>query len=497
SLGEVDQMLRQWLGHEVRVSGELSHVAAGPDKGALALSIRVGDEPGVRFVQADGDLEPLLQQAAEVVYRSRRPESYATWLDQHGRHEDAVATLRSLTGVGSRADRAEALSQLAQMLNTSATIYERLDLQRRALQLTPGAGAAMVNLAGTEVNAGHSEAGLKQYVAQLKSPPPPGSNDEGVAMWPQLGAQGRGDLLGDYGPSIAFGCFLYGVKPCSIAGLVAASSANPGGVHPALTPQGRLSVIAVDVARSHAVGAADKLANQPRNWPATMAADLLDLRKGQWIAAATEADRQREDWTALLARSPAYEALIGPYPGVPAFTAGRLNFMLALAKTGNGPEALARIGATPPDCYPCLITRGQIAATLGDRQGAEKWFAEAARQGPSLPQADLEWGRVLLAAGQADAAITHLQTAARRGPKFADPLEVWGEALLAKSDAAGAVKKFAAADKLTPWWGRLHLKWGQALAKLGKADEARAQLKAAAGLDLTANERAELGRVKL
>jgi tetratricopeptide (TPR) repeat protein len=171
--------------------------------------------------------------------------------------------------------------------------------------------------------------------------------------------------------------------------------------------------------------------------------------------------------------------------------------MLALAKTGHGPEALAKIGATPLDCYQCLITRGQIAATLGDRAGAEKWFAEGARQGPSLPQADLEWGRLLLEAGQADAAIAHLQTAAQRGPKFSDPLEVWGEALLAKGDAAGAVRKFAAADRLTPWWGRLHLKWGEALARLGKTEDARAQLKTAAGLDLTADERAELTALKL
>ncbi|MDB5442942.1 MAG: hypothetical protein JWP73_1318, partial [Phenylobacterium sp.] len=41
-------------------------------------------------------------------------------------------------------------------------------------------------------------------------------------------------------------------------------------------------------------------------------------------------------------------------------------------------------------------------------------------------------------------------------------------------------------------WGRLHLKWGEALAKLGRRDEARTQLRAAAGMDLSAADRVEL-----
>lgn len=38
----------------------------------------------------------------------------------------------------------------------------------------------------------------------------------------------------------------------------------------------------------------------------------------------------------------------------------------------------------------------------------------------------------------------------------------------------------------------LHLKWGEALAAQGKADEARAKWRTAAGMDLTAAERAAL-----
>ena len=50
---------------------------------------------------------------------------------------------------------------------------------------------------------------------------------------------------------------------------------------------------------------------------------------------------------------------------------------------------------------------------------------------------------------------------------------------MAKGDFADAADRFAAADKLAPHWAANHLHWSQALTKLGKADEARAQLKAA------------------
>ena len=53
-------------------------------------------------------------------------------------------------------------------------------------------------------------------------------------------------------------------------------------------------------------------------------------------------------------------------------------------------------------------------------------------------------------------------------------------------------KANAEADKTAPRWGRNHLRWGQALARLGKTDEARAQWRAAAAMDLSAADAAAL-----
>jgi hypothetical protein len=64
---------------------------------------------------------------------------------------------------------------------------------------------------------------------------------------------------------------------------------------------------------------------------------------------------------------------------------------------------------------------------------------------------------------------------------------------MAKNQSHLALAKFAEAQKYAPHWGRLHLKWGEALAYAGKGGEAGKQFAIAAGLDLLAAERAELG----
>ena len=113
---------------------------------------------------------------------------------------------------------------------------------------------------------------------------------------------------------------------------------------------------------------------------------------------------------------------------------------------------------------------------------------------PSIPFAYADWGQALLARGEPDAAIEKFKTANQKGPHFADPLEGWGEALMAKNHSDLARAKFEEAEKYAPNWGRLHLKWGEALAYAGQKDEAQKQFALAAGLDLSATDKAELAK---
>jgi predicted Zn-dependent protease len=199
-----------------------------------------------------------------------------------------------------------------------------------------------------------------------------------------------------------------------------------------------------------------------------------------WIAA------EAGDWTVALADARAADAWLAerkptrPLMGLLQAVWIHPLEALALARTGDIAGASALIGTTPLDCYLCLRVRGQIATEAKDGPAADRWFAEAARQAPSLPFAETEWGQALLARGDTGGAIAKLARANKASSHFADPLELWGEALLKKGDAKGAVEKFRAADAEAPHWGRNHRLWGEALSRLGRADEAKAQLRQAA-----------------
>ena len=130
--------------------------------------------------------------------------------------------------------------------------------------------------------------------------------------------------------------------------------------------------------------------------------------------------------------------------------------------------AEARIAATPADCYPCLIARGRIAATERPARPRRLVVRPRGRGAPSIPFAYADWGKALLARGDADGAIAKFTLANQKGPHFADPLEGWGEALMAQNRSDLALAKFAEAEKYAPNWGRLHLKWGEALVYAGQ-----------------------------
>jgi tetratricopeptide (TPR) repeat protein len=166
----------------------------------------------------------------------------------------------------------------------------------------------------------------------------------------------------------------------------------------------------------------------------------------------------------------------------------------AYAEAGMGNSAAAHrwIDKTPADCDLCLRMRGRIDEAEKNQAGADYWFARAEGLAPSIPFADEDWGRALLARGDAAGAVAKFKLSNAKGPHFADALEGWGEALMAQNRSDLALAKFAEAEKYAPNWGRLHLKWGEALFYAGKKDDAKKQFAAAAALDLTAAEKMEL-----
>ncbi|HEV2532901.1 hypothetical protein [Phenylobacterium sp.] len=502
SVGEVSRALRDWLGHETHVTGEVSHITSGPEAGGLALSLRISGQPGVRLVQADGDQEALLQRGAEQIYQWREPLRYSAYLQQHGRPDESVAVLKHAVATAPTPQaRAEALSVLSGAVNMTWPPLARRALLVRAMKLVPGRGSAYVNVVSQDYSLGRWELALNEARTAQRMPPPPASAESGKTLWRLLGESNQGLYLNDYSRELTQACGTYEVEPCQPTAIADAVLGDEGTElirnDPVLAVGGRLPAFVVRMARIHAVTPAARLLAAKGPSSAGPDASLTAAVASTWVFAAVEIDQQREDWAAVLRDSGAWETITAPWPGLIIPMSPELNRALALAKLGDVSAAEALVGRTPRDCYPCLRMRGRVAAVKGDMAGANHWFAEAARQAPSLPMADDDWGRALLEAGDAAGAAAHGKAAIAKSPNDADGLTLWGEALLAQGDAKAAADKLGAAAKLAPWWGRVRLKHAEALAKLGRADEARAELRAAAGLDLAPSERAELAGRKV
>ena len=473
SIGELNRFLRQWLGDETRVGGEVVRTASG-----LSVTARAGTEPGKTAQGAEGDIDALIARAAEALYATTQPYRYAVYLDAHGKPDEAMATYIRLAKSGDPEDRrwaytgwAEALIQRGDNAGAADVLREG---QRLGLDLhDTGGDNALVN---AESTLGHIQTVLEVMRAGLQRDR--ASKLHTIYDGPAARLVQAASISGELGDSRSAAQGVGAIGDLSLEG---------GGVASAL-----LSVAAKEQVEDHDVSggrrALDLLSSKASD-PGGQAHRSLEIKAATAL----------EDWTGLVALAEQEQAWAqaqgavqkdhlerGVWPGL----------AIGYAKIGRQAEAEALAARTPLDCDSCVDARAQVAAARMDWAGADRWFSALDRRGPDIPYYDLDWGRALLAKGDLDRAIAKLALAHKKGPHFADPLELWGEALMRKGDFAGAVAKFAEADKDAPRWGKNHLRWGEALARLGRADEAKAKWGAAIGMDLSVADRAELTRVQ-
>ena len=69
--------MRQWLGHDINISGEVYHTESG-----IAVTARAGDK-GATFTGAESELDGLVQKAAEHVFETTQPYRYGNYLDRN------------------------------------------------------------------------------------------------------------------------------------------------------------------------------------------------------------------------------------------------------------------------------------------------------------------------------------------------------------------------------------------------------------------------------
>jgi tetratricopeptide (TPR) repeat protein len=474
SFFELQSFLRDALGHQTSMSGELYRTPSG-----VALTVRVHADTPVTFEGGEQDVDKLLSRAAEALLEQTQPYRYVLLLYAQGHSINSILPVaQHLVDATSGVDQTWSRSALEEQLQFSGRFREAIAYNAQTIALAPGHPVGYFDIAPAAWAVGH----LQQSIDSMRE-------------FQRLIHTGADK---DFRPQIV--PFLLDNADSFVGDLTGAySEAIKADIAESKTGEFDLNIsapatLATDYAQNHDPAAArailmryhltnDGILLQPE-YVTTTGPDLpnfyLLASLDDWAGArdalekADRMARARGDVTDVR------HTLIWPW------------LAYAWSRTGHMKAAEELIARTPHDCTLCLQTRGRIEEEKGNIAGAAYWFGQAMQDAPSVPFAASDWGQMLLAKGDSDGAIAKFTLANRKSPHFADALEGWGEALIAENRSDLALAKFEEADKYAPNWGRLHLKWGEALMWSGDRDGAKKQFAAARARDLTASEKREL-----
>ncbi|MGC1459477.1 MAG: tetratricopeptide repeat protein [Steroidobacteraceae bacterium] len=410
------------------------------------LVVEAFSVPPATLTGQESEFDELAGKAAEAVYRTSQPYRFAQFLAGQNRNAEAFRVIADLATNGPQSERGWAYIEWGMLdLNTNGDLESA---RKHCLRGLADAGAltdsADICLVGAEVWSGHDEKELEysrplEISAQTRAS---GVTQEFYENTKILSQAWLATLTGDIQQS---------AQDWTLA------EAAPDYFESAeLSP----ALAATAYAFDHDPDSASKIvaALRPNDDPSFLQMDAIlafNALPAYWIAATSN------DWPAALADARACAAWLDAHtPANKLF--GRLRAVwiepleaLAMAKAGDLAGAETLVSATPLDCYLCVRIRGQIAAIRQDWTAAERWFAEAARQAPSLPFAFSEWGEMRLTKGDIDGAIARFETAHHRSPHFADALKGWGDALARQGQAKAALAKYDEALKYAPNWKEL------------------------------------------
>ncbi|HZW14752.1 MAG TPA: hypothetical protein VFF66_00715 [Brevundimonas sp.] len=461
SIGELQRSLRGWLGKETRISGVVYRMRDG----RLAVTARTAGTAGVTFTGPEDELEDLMQKAAESVYARTQPYRYTVYLLGAGREAEALPIYQAAASYG-EPESLWLTRGWGLLKSRSGDDSGALVLYRQVEARAPDMGPLFQAIADAEGALGHDEAAYHARVnaarlIERSRDVDPLRRADYARRQQILVAWNRNDLDG-------------------VQALIDSADADPSQLN---TYDGDRIALYVAAHRPGAAGALLDKAEADGGDPISIHYNRakLALKLGD----PGEALRRLE-----LSRPMALEALGADAERV-WLDPKRVSALIGLGRTA---EARSLAASLPRDCFYCVLARAEAAEAAGRRAEVDLWYAEADRQAPSLSEAPQFWGEALLRRGDTAGAILKLAEAHRRAPRWAEPLKVWGDAMAARGDHRGAIRKYREAAERTPHWGELHLAWGRALEAAGRRGEARAKYRAAAGMDLSAADRAEVGR---
>jgi tetratricopeptide (TPR) repeat protein len=440
-LRAVGKFFRDRFGHSNRITGEVIRTPTG-----ISVTARFGEVPPTTFTGSQSDFDELADKAAEAVYRTSQPYRFAQYLAGRNRNTEAFSVITDLATTGAGTERGWANIEWGMLdWNVSGDIDSARKHCSKGLAYS---GALIVSgeicLVGEEVWAGHDEKALEysRPLAINAQTHAPGTTDEFYEGNKIISVAWLETLTGDNQKSAQdwtlaeSAPFYLGTEKLAAALAATAYAANHD----------------PDAARAIAKTLA------PSDDPSYMQLDATNAFYAlptYWIAAASG------DWAAAAADAQTVDAWLETHASQnKMFAHMRWVWIqplqaLATARSGDAAGAENRISTTPQDCYLCVRVRGQIAAIKHDWPAAERWFAEAVRQAPSLPFAFSEWGEMQLAKGEFDGAIARFETAHQKTPHFADALKGWGDALARQGHANKALTKYDEALQYAPNWKEL------------------------------------------
>ena len=472
SLGEAWRYLRDWLGNDTKVQGEAFATETG-----LGLTVRTSTMPGRTFTGAPADLDRLVRQAALALYKDTQPYRYGIYMYYQGELGEAASAYRLAIGRGGR-ESAWGHRGMGLLLREQNRFAEAAEQHRAALRAMPNHPATLYVLAQELQSMGRFEEALDTWAQVI----PRLEEDDADDLQPE----GRLAMLEG-----ARGALATLRRDSQAAALSAARTGTIGGGRSA-SDWKRVATAGYLVLLHDWDRAARFIAGVRLN-PSGQLADAAATDGYYYLLASLEAARGDPE------RALAAFRRVGEQPGSrgrrppTAEDRATLGYYMAVAGDAKGGERVA--AATDPACYPCLIRRSEIAILKRDWRAAERLADEAARQGPSLPDAYYHNGRQLLARGNIDGAIRQFEEAHRRGPRWAEPLKAKADALVRQRRLPDALRTFEQAADRAPRWAALHVDWARALWASGRKDEARAKMSAASRMSLNPAERDELRRV--
>jgi tetratricopeptide (TPR) repeat protein len=445
SIGEIDRMLRERLGRNTYVGGDL---VQSPD-GKLSLTVRAASIAARAFSGPPDKLPDLERQAAEYVYGRAEPRLFATYLNQNERYQDTADFVSKVYPDVTDEQRPSLANSWGNALSSLNHNSEALEKYQLAVQLDPYRWSTWGNIVGVGMQTygeGYAYAqAVKMRQAIVEAPadkkPRPADQVNINLLFQEWTDTVREQLL---------------------------DAAASGGGTATTTNK---TVIAEAEMRRHDWGLANRyISTADKSDPTTEPTQMFvngyrEIDEGRpanavpFFKKLDEAMHQSSDVTFSFMDGSCWLALAYGLSGQPALA-----------------DAVFKRAGRWVTCY---SFQADVLGAQGRQAEANAAYARAAALVPGMPFAYARWARTLLKRGDLRAAAMRFDQARQRGPRWAEPYEGLGEVFLRLGRWSDADREFTRASEFAPHWSKLNRSWAIALAQLGKSGDAQNKLRQA------------------